>query len=215
MKTIEQIAENFRISIDRRSDDGFNGIISFPSWQGSFVCSTGAGWEHVSVAPFHRRIVPSWDDMCTVKDIFWYKDEAVIQIHPPEAEYVNNIPNCLHLWRCTYREMVLPPSVLVGIRKGQTADQIKAELAEAFRLASDLQPTCNNLTRYRHFKGGIYEVIAPRAMNTEGNEIYTIYRSVKNGTVWVRPYDMFFGNVVNDKGEIVPRFAMVEQEQIV
>ena len=208
MKTIEQIAENFRISIDRRSDDGFNGVISFPSWQGSFVCSTGAGWEHVSVAPFHRRIVPSWDDMCTVKDIFWYKDEAVIQIHPPEAEYVNNIPNCLHLWRCTYREMVLPPSVLVGIRKGQTADQIKAELAEAFRIASDLQPSCDNVARYRYYKGGEYELISSDVIHTETGERLVVYKNLR-GQVFARPEEQFYGIVETEDGEKVPRFVLI------
>lgn len=137
MKTFEQIAENFRILVERRSADGFQGIINLPKWHGTVVCSTGAGWEHVSVAPIKRRIVPSWDDMCMIKDIFWNKDEAVIQIHPPEEDYVNNVPNCLHLWRCSYKEMVLPPSVLVGIRKGQTQEEIKAELLEAFKIAGE------------------------------------------------------------------------------
>ena len=57
-----------------------------------------------------------------IKDIFFKDDEAVIEIHPPNNKYVNNMPNCLHLWRCTYKEMVLPPSCLVGVREGQTRE---------------------------------------------------------------------------------------------
>ena len=75
--------------------------------------------------------------MCLIKDIFFKEDEAVVQIHPPKAEYVNNVENCLHLWRCTYKEMVLPPSVLVGIRKGQTYEELEAEIEEAYRIAEE------------------------------------------------------------------------------
>jgi hypothetical protein len=51
----------------------------------------------------------------------------VIQIHPPKAEYVNNMTNCLHLWRANDKEMVLPPSFMVGLKKGQTMEELKKE----------------------------------------------------------------------------------------
>ena len=133
MRTIEEIAANSRISAPYKATDGFVATISMPGWTGSVICSDGAGWEHVSVSPYKRRITPSWDDMCRIKDIFWHEDEAVIQIHPPKAEYVNNMPNCLHLWRCTYKDMVLPPSCLVGIKNGQTMAEIEQEIEEAYR----------------------------------------------------------------------------------
>lgn len=208
MKTFEKIAENFRVSIGSSAADGFRGTITFPRWQGSVVCSTGAGWEHVSVAPFNRRVVPSWDDMCMLKDIFWNKDEAVIQIHPPEADYVNNIPNCLHLWRCTYKDMVLPPSVLVGVRKGQTQYEIRQELAEAFRLVSDLQPSCNNVARYRYYKGGEYELISADVIHTETGERLVVYKNIR-GQVFARPEEQFYGIVETEDGEKVPRFVLI------
>ena len=77
------------------------------------------------------------DDMCKIKDAFWNDDEAVIQIHPPKADYVNNMPNCLHLWRCTYKDMVLPPSILVGIKKGQTQKEIAEEIVKADEIAAE------------------------------------------------------------------------------
>lgn len=106
MRNINDIKTNPRIHITAASKDGFSGDITLPTWRGSVICSTGAGWEHVSVSPYKRRITPSWDDMCRIKDAFWKDDEAVIQIHPPKADYVNNMPNCLHLWRCTYKDTV-------------------------------------------------------------------------------------------------------------
>ena len=137
MKHINEIKTNLRLGIEEISEDGFYGEISLPLWRGTVICSTGAGWEHVSVSPYQHRVTPSWDDMCAIKDMFWEDDEAVIQIHPPKAEYVNNMRNCLHLWRCTYKEMVLPPSILVGIRKGQTRKEIAEEIIAAYEMAGE------------------------------------------------------------------------------
>lgn len=137
MKTFEEIMASGRIVLDVTDEEGFRGVIQFPRWQGSIIVSWGAGWEHASVAPFRHSYTPSWDDMCWLKSLIWRDDEAVIQIHPPKAEYVNNMPNCLHLWRCTYREMILPPSCLVGVRKGQTQEELRREIEEAYRIAGE------------------------------------------------------------------------------
>lgn len=137
MKSSAEIAENRRIQVLLEGEDGGQGIIALPLWRGTVIWSTGAGWEHVSVSPESKRIVPTWDDMCKIKDIFFGDDEAVIQIHPPKDEYVNNMPNCLHLWRCSYKEMVLPPSCLVGIRKGQTMEELNREIREAYEIAGE------------------------------------------------------------------------------
>ena len=137
MKHINEKKTNTRLRIEEISEDGFYGEISLPLWRSTVICSTGAGWEHVSVSPYQHRVTPSWDDMCAIKDMFWEDDEAVIQIHPPKAEYVNNMRNCLHLWRCAYKEMVLPPSILVGIRKGQTRKEIAAEVIAAYKMAGE------------------------------------------------------------------------------
>lgn len=139
MRNINDIKTNPRIHITAASEEGFSGEIALPTWRGSVICSTGAGWEHVSVSPYKRRITPSWDDMCKIKDAFWKDDEAVIQIHPAKVDYVNNMPNCLHLWRCTYKDMVLPPSILVGIKKGQTQKEIAEEITRAYELAKEEQ----------------------------------------------------------------------------
>lgn len=137
MKSFTDIVSSKRVLIGDMQEDGFRGEIWLPGWRGSVIASTGAGWEHVSVSPYRKSYIPSWDDMCKIKDIFFKDDEAVIQIHPPKAEYVNNMPNCLHLWRCTYKEMILPPSCLVGARKGQTLPELKKEIKEAYELAGE------------------------------------------------------------------------------
>lgn len=81
--------------------------------------------------------MPTWDEMCLLRNIFWNEDEAVIQIHPPKSQYVNNLGNCLHLWRCYYTDMLLPPSCFVGIREGQTKKELMEEVKAAYELAGE------------------------------------------------------------------------------
>lgn len=127
MRTIKEIKECKRITITSVSKDGFRGFIKMPWWKGTFICSFDF-WDHVSISPADIKLTPSWDDMCLIKDIFFKEDEAVIQIHPPKAEYVNQMPNCLHLWRWNEGEMTLPPSWMVGIKKGQTQEEVMREI---------------------------------------------------------------------------------------
>lgn len=128
MRNIDEILKNKRLILQERTHDGFSAIIHMPLWVGSIICSWEGGWEHVSASPSKKRITPEWDDMCLIKEIFFKDEESVIQIHPPKEEYVNNMPNCLHLWRYTDGEMILPPSFMVGIRKGQTYNDMMKEV---------------------------------------------------------------------------------------
>lgn len=75
------------------------------------------GWEHVSVSLRNR--CPNWREMCFIKSLFWEEEDAVIQIHPPKSQYVNNHPYCLHLWRNTRVQMELPPWTAVGVKLGE------------------------------------------------------------------------------------------------
>lgn len=71
-------------------------------------------WDHVSVSLMDRRHeCPRWEEMCLAKDLFWEKDACVVQFHPPESDYVNQHPGCLHLWRCVDREFPTPPVICV------------------------------------------------------------------------------------------------------
>lgn len=135
MKTVNEFLDSKQIySQDLSfSEDGIKGFICIDRIDMSFVASWGGGWDHVSVAPLKKKIIPSWEMMCKVKDIFFKPDEAVIQIHPPKDEYVNNIPNCLHLWRANDKPMLLPPSFMVGLRKGQTMADVLKEADEYYK----------------------------------------------------------------------------------
>lgn len=110
MRPLEQIKESGRVIICESNLRGGMGTIHMPGWSGTVVWSTQDGWEHVSVAPKAKRIMPSWDDMCRLKDMFFEDEECVIQYHPPKSEYVNLAENCLHLWKPANGEIPLPPS---------------------------------------------------------------------------------------------------------
>ncbi len=75
------------------------------------IASAAMGWEHVSVSRKDR--CPTWDEMCQIKDLFWDDSDCVVQFHPPKAEYVNNHPFCLHLWRPIGWEIRTPQRVMV------------------------------------------------------------------------------------------------------
>jgi hypothetical protein len=69
-----------------------------------------------------------------------------------------------------------------------------------------LPPT--QLGRYRHYKGGEYEVIGV-ARHSETLEPLVVYRPLYNDSGWwVRPHAMFFGSVLID-GVSRPRFEAV------
>lgn len=78
------------------------------------VVSTGMGWEHVSVSIPSEMRCPTWEEMCYIKDIFWEKDQVVVQFHPAEKDYVNRHEHCLHLWRPTDQTFPVPQKIMVG-----------------------------------------------------------------------------------------------------
>lgn len=135
MKNIGEILNSKKVILRQVTHDGINCTIQIRGWKGTVIASIGAGWDHVSVSPLKSNYTPTWDDMCAIKDIFFYEEEAVIQIHPPKNEYVNDKKNCLHLWRANDKEMILPPYWMVGPKEGQTREDAIRE-AKAYYVAN-------------------------------------------------------------------------------
>jgi hypothetical protein len=75
------------------------GILKMPSGTQAHIVAgkNEEGWEHVSIMLCARRL-PTWEEMCFVKDIFWEDEEEVVQLHPKKSQYVNMV-DALHLWR--------------------------------------------------------------------------------------------------------------------
>ncbi len=64
--------------------------------------------------------------------------------------------------------------------------------------------------KYRHFKGGLYEVVGV-AKDSETLEEMVVYRALYGeGGLWVRPLAMFCETVERD-GKVMPRFAYIDE----
>ena len=67
--------------------------------------------------------------------------------------------------------------------------------------------------KYRHYKGGEYEVIGV-ARHSETEESLVVYRPLYGERgLWVRPLEMFKESVEVD-GQELPRFALVEETKL-
>jgi len=62
-----------------------------------------------------------------------------------------------------------------------------------------------HLGKYRHFKGGEYEVVGI-AKHSETEEEMVVYKNAMDGSLWVRPYAMF-NEVIERDGKKMLRFA--------
>lgn len=117
MKNIEEIKKTPNLFIEAETkNDGMGGKY-YDKYTGkwlNFIFSYQMGWEHLSVSMPSRT--PTWEQMCIMKDIFWNKNEACVEYHPREEDYVNNHKHCLHIWRPTHEPLPTPPSILVGFR---------------------------------------------------------------------------------------------------
>ena len=123
-KTTMKVPEQYRVKtgmLASKEEDGNNGCFTVPfrSFDFTVIASDGEGWEHVSVSLRNR--CPNWEEMCYIKSLFWDDEETVVQFHPPKSQYVNQHPNCLHLWKQIGKTIETPPMILVGINPEKNA----------------------------------------------------------------------------------------------
>jgi hypothetical protein len=112
---IEQyrLRDRERLIYGANGDSG-NGIFKVFVSGKSFICiaSNGGGWDHISITRNNGKL-PTWEEMCAIKDIFFDEEEVVVQYHPKKSEYVNIHEGCLHLWKPTIAQMPTPPKIFV------------------------------------------------------------------------------------------------------
>lgn len=122
MKNLKQLYVELEsrkdFQIVKKGFDGGMGTFTRGSCKGmTVIWSYGGGWEHISIDGKNR--LPSWDEMCELKDMFFEEDECCVQYHPPKSEYVNNAKYCLHIWKPIERyvgKLPIPDSILVGVK---------------------------------------------------------------------------------------------------
>ncbi|CAH2909872.1 MAG: Uncharacterized protein conserved in bacteria [uncultured Paraburkholderia sp.] len=64
------------------------------------------------------------------------------------------------------------------------------------------------ITRYRHYKGGIYELICEATLEFDPSVTMIVYKA-SNGTIWTRPASVFFERIGHE-GVTMPRFAQLD-----
>ena len=100
MRILEKILENQCIWNHQARFPSHTAMIKLPDCgTSSVIWDCMNGYEHVSVSPKKRCNIPTWNDMCVLKDIFFDEEEEVYQIHPKKSQHVNCVENCLHLWK--------------------------------------------------------------------------------------------------------------------
>ena len=111
---IEKEHERFKHPIFKNYGNDQNGCFRirspFDNCMMTVIASSDGVWEHVSVSKINR--IPTWKEMCFIKDLFFRKDETVVQFHPKKTEYKNLHKYCLHLWR-NKKGHELPPKEYV------------------------------------------------------------------------------------------------------
>ena len=125
MKKVEEIKKNGYLQIKAEGQDGFGGTFYDKKSRCylNFIMSWGAGWEHLSVSMPNR--IPTWDQMCVMKELFWDDDECCMQLHPAKKDYINHHKYCLHIWKPINDKIPMPPSIMVGLKKKYDNDEIK------------------------------------------------------------------------------------------
>ena len=116
MKNLDEILNNKALFEFETGSDGGSCWRKFHSnkFPAAIIFSWGLGWDHVSMS--FRNRVPTWEEMCWLKDAFFDDEEVVVQYHPAKSKYVNCHPNCLHLWKQKDSEFNTPPMLLVGLK---------------------------------------------------------------------------------------------------
>lgn len=74
----------------------------------------GRGWEHVSVSVLRKPRHPTWEEMYYVRDMFWPRDEPVLQFYTTKSDSLS-----LHLWRAMDQELRLPDPLLPGEKENE------------------------------------------------------------------------------------------------
>ena len=130
MRTLEEIRSNKQLQIQESWEQELvtyvRGYFFDPVTQKRwfFIFTKSLGWEHLSISQPNKT--PTWDVMCRVKDIFWRGDEACVEYHPKEEDYVNMHEHCLHIWRPYLDELPTPPPIMVGFTDVNSDEAKKA-----------------------------------------------------------------------------------------
>lgn len=149
-----------------------------------------------------------------VVSIFIYRDLSVIfetinnlKLHPLEASRriemakreIRDITSCDH---------VVYNVTSVADATQQMLDIVRAEI-NTRPIEKDIKPG----QKYRHFSGEEFEIVCELAEHTETLGPMVVYRSLKTGKLYARPYEIFCGKKVWPpvRGKEMNRFELIAE----
>lgn len=92
-----------------------HGVFQIPlkgnEYMHNIIANSCDGWDHVSVSYMGRT--PTWEEMDTIKRMFFKPSEVAMQLHVETKNHINIHPYVLHLWRPTDQHVPLPPKEFV------------------------------------------------------------------------------------------------------
>lgn len=94
--------------------DGWNGHFLVPL-EGELwlvIISDGLGFKHLSVTNAQKKILPGWNILTRLKDLFYGDDEWAVVYFPAKEEYIDDHPYCHHLW-CPLNDLLPKPSIVL------------------------------------------------------------------------------------------------------
>lgn len=115
MKNLNYL-NKYRRELGGDRGDKFNGAfdVSLSEKPSFVIAGRGFSWEHISISHV-ANIMPTYDVMLELKDMFFEDNEIVMQIHPAKKDYVNNHNRCLHIWKPIDQKI---PNPFKDIKKG-------------------------------------------------------------------------------------------------
>lgn len=113
MRIFAEIIKNPNVAAKQLGQDGgaFDVVIGKQTF--CVVASFVFDWDHVSVSIYGAERCPRWNEMQTIKEIFFDDSEVCMQLHPAKINYINNHPYTLHLWSPQKEIIPLPPIWMV------------------------------------------------------------------------------------------------------
>lgn len=102
-------------------------------------------WRHVSVSLQDR--LPTYEELGAVRSAYFPAEATVVQVMPPESQWVNEHQFCLHLWQRLDTNL-LPHGLhsSVGVRGSIPNDALEVQL---IRSGHQLAAMLHNLLRVR------------------------------------------------------------------
>ena len=96
MRALDEVEKQKGVKRVDRGEDGGVYFVKLKGRQFAVIASYGMSWDHVSVSLSDRT--PRWDEMETIKRLFFKPNEWAMQLHAPPSKHINIHSHTLHLW---------------------------------------------------------------------------------------------------------------------